>query len=194
MHTTQQGQETLPLDLNQLHISDAGEKETPIYQPLDESKHEIRLLKLLPDDGNARSFHCTLSTTSLRSWPGRPSPWAAYTALSYCWESQSSSRTITLNGVKFSITKNLKSALKEFWKRGIVTLWVDALCINQADENERGHQILRMRDIYSNARETLAWLGPDKRLMAKRAFEHLSQLYSDVSGKIPQSQNHAIHI
>lgn len=38
-------------------------------------------------------------------------------------------------------------------------LWVDAICINQKDFNERGHQVGIMRDIYSKAPQVLIWLG-----------------------------------
>jgi hypothetical protein len=40
-----------------------------------------------------------------------------------------------------------------------VTLWIDALCINQADETEKGEQILRMAAVYANATPVLIWLG-----------------------------------
>jgi hypothetical protein len=43
------------------------------------------------------------------------------------------------------------------------TFWVDALCINQAWEHERGQQVSLMRDIYMVAEEVLVWLGPAER-------------------------------
>ena len=43
----------------------------------------------------------------------------------------------------------------------IVRLWVDALCINQSDLEERAQQVLRMREIYAKAKYTLVWLGPE---------------------------------
>ena len=39
-------------------------------------------------------------------------------------------------------------------------LWVDAICINQEDQTEKGHQVSQMRDIYKGADEVLIWLGP----------------------------------
>jgi hypothetical protein len=42
--------------------------------------------------------------------------------------------------------------------------WYDALCINQNDEQERGHQVEMMGEIYKMAYWVLAWLGtPDFR-------------------------------
>ncbi|KAK0641891.1 heterokaryon incompatibility protein-domain-containing protein [Cercophora newfieldiana] len=40
-------------------------------------------------------------------------------------------------------------------------LWVDALCINQADIPERNKQVKRMAQIYRRARKVVAWLGPE---------------------------------
>jgi hypothetical protein len=39
-------------------------------------------------------------------------------------------------------------------------LWIDALCINQNDKNERSAQVSIMGDIYSSADEVIVWLGP----------------------------------
>jgi hypothetical protein len=58
------------------------------------------------------------------------------------------------------VTKNCKLALCYLRKEesGRV-LWVDAICINQKDDKERGHQVGMMRDVYSKATEVLIWLG-----------------------------------
>lgn len=39
------------------------------------------------------------------------------------------------------------------------TLWIDALCINQADEDEKRMQIQRMDWVYANASPIIVWLG-----------------------------------
>ncbi|KAN0119364.1 Heterokaryon incompatibility protein (HET) domain containing protein [Hyaloscypha variabilis] len=38
-------------------------------------------------------------------------------------------------------------------------LWVDALCINQADTTERNNQVSQMADIYFGSKEVFVWLG-----------------------------------
>src|SRR5204863_8336259 len=38
-------------------------------------------------------------------------------------------------------------------------LWVDAVCINQASDEEKSHQVGQMHYIYSNASKVLIWLG-----------------------------------
>lgn len=40
-------------------------------------------------------------------------------------------------------------------------LWIDALCINQKDVTERGHQVGIMHEIYRNTQKNLIWLGHD---------------------------------
>jgi hypothetical protein len=41
------------------------------------------------------------------------------------------------------------------------TLWIDQICINQADKTgEKGPQVQLMAKIYSGAERVLAWLGP----------------------------------
>jgi hypothetical protein len=41
-------------------------------------------------------------------------------------------------------------------------LWIDALCINQEDDRQRGHQVEMMGSVYLQASEVLIWLGtPD---------------------------------
>ena len=42
-----------------------------------------------------------------------------------------------------------------------VPLWVDAICINQKDNLEKGRQLLLMGQVYSNPKQVFAWLGKD---------------------------------
>ncbi|KAK7997061.1 hypothetical protein PG989_005101 [Apiospora arundinis] len=57
-------------------------------------------------------------------------------------------------------TTNLVRALKHLRrKKGIRTLWIDALCINQRDLVEKQVQIRRMGWVYANASSVVVWLG-----------------------------------
>lgn len=40
-------------------------------------------------------------------------------------------------------------------------LWIDAICINQKDVEERNREVARMGEIYSKAARVLIWLGPE---------------------------------
>ena len=95
---------------------------------------------------------CTLEPTPLSNLPD-------YTALSYCWGSPDDTRTVVVNGTNIQVTRNLYDALERLSIMRVSRLWVDALCINQGDTQERGHQVQLMKSIYSKATEVLAWIG-----------------------------------
>ena len=105
-----------------------------VYNKLDPSKKEIRLLKLDPasDFGNNKGWiTCSLETAFLEQSPD-------FDALSYTWGSPKPTATIKLNGKKIRIRSNLYDVLKNFGF-DFKYLWVDALCIHQNDLSERGH-------------------------------------------------------
>ena len=139
------------------------------YLPLDELRNEIRLLTIQKVDsalkaeacelehtfsGENAVICCTIEHVSLSQSP-------TYKGLSYCWGDRDDVRRIHVNGVEVQVTRNLDSALREVGRHDSVCLWVDALCINQSDTDERGRQVLRMGDIYKNASETICWLGDE---------------------------------
>ena len=58
-------------------------------------------------------------------------------------------------------------------------LWIDAICVDQQNIEERGHQVSRMADIYRVANPVIVWLGPESASSA-RAMAELSALGSTV--------------
>ncbi|RYP91791.1 hypothetical protein DL770_002047 [Monosporascus sp. CRB-9-2] len=93
-----------------------------------------------------------------------------YEALSYLWgspvvDSPEIPKILLITRdrsveIEVAVTPNLETALKHLrLKNESRTLWIDAICINQKDEEEKDVQIARMRDIYENAQQVLAWLG-----------------------------------
>ena len=92
--------------------------------------------------------------------------WGDYVALSYAWGNRSSTSTrgIIVNGEHMQITENLECFLREWqssWEccRGL-KLWVDSLCIDQKNLEERSMGVRRMGIIYARAWRVSAWLGP----------------------------------
>jgi Heterokaryon incompatibility protein (HET) len=68
---------------------------------------------------------------------------------------------IQVNGAEMRITRNLYMALEHIRDDHVdLTLWIDALCINQSDNEEKGEQVIHMTEIYTNAEQTIVWLGP----------------------------------
>lgn len=126
-----------------------------LYSPLDYSTCEIRLLHIQDSANVNDDIECTLSTASLDDQP-------KYVAVSYAWGDPKRTSPILLQGVLFEVTFNLKALLKRIRENGEeVPLWVDAVCINQANTSERSAQVQLMRDIFAGACSVLAWLGEE---------------------------------
>lgn len=114
--------------------------------------HEIRLLYLQPGQRSSQLV-CELRRVSLEDKP-------QYDALSYCWYGQQPSQAIICDGGQLLVTLNLYDALCRFRRLDeVVTLWTDAVCINQSDLEERNEQLPLMGRIYSEANEVKVWLG-----------------------------------
>jgi hypothetical protein len=85
------------------------------------------------------------------------------------WGLGSASKEIHLNGCTFAVRTNLWSCLHYIrkyqqspsahcaWRY----IWVDAICINQVNTEERNQQVQLMDRIFSQATEVSAWLGED---------------------------------
>jgi hypothetical protein len=82
-----------------------------------------------------------------------------YVALSYCWGTLIEKAPIALNRQAVGVTLNLHAALLRLRRKKVEYIWVDALCINQEDKEERSIQIGRMAAIYKQAKEVVIWLG-----------------------------------
>lgn len=131
--------------------------------PLDPGRREIRVLTVHPGDPND-DIVCDLRTISLDT-----GGCDTFNALSYVWGDAQQRQPITLDGVPTTVTANLAVALRSFRSRSPspnlsrevldLPLWVDAVCINQQDMEERSQQVRMMRDIYSAAERVLIWLG-----------------------------------
>ncbi|RTE78327.1 hypothetical protein BHE90_007203 [Fusarium euwallaceae] len=102
---------------------------------LDVAQEQIRMLHLEPGWGST-PISCTIHLISLTSDPP-----PKYEALSYTWGDPKVTREIIVNGYLVNVTFNLYSALYRLRQpEEMRILWVDALCINQTDVDERGQQ------------------------------------------------------
>ncbi|KAF5714790.1 heterokaryon incompatibility 6 OR allele [Fusarium mundagurra] len=164
---------TEKLDHGPKVMSVNGEVCATIYKPLDNNRQEIRLLTLLPPRDGDANIYCTLSHAVLNTSSENPK----YEALSYVWGEPDFSEPIILNNHTFFITPSLKYILSCLRQRDDQprVLWVDAICINQSDVEERGHQVALMREIYSNCQRDIAWLDPmigKKGVKARDLYNH----------------------
>jgi hypothetical protein len=115
-----------------------------LYNSLNADENEIRLLDIRPGLFDA-PIQCDLRHASLISDPD-------FTALSYTWGDPKVRNPIKINGQSLDVTLNLYNALHHMRSLNEVrTFWIDAVCINQDDLEERAAQVLRMCDIYTIA-------------------------------------------
>jgi Heterokaryon incompatibility protein (HET) len=113
----------------------------------------IRLLTLSPSPLFDDPLECTLEHNALEDQP-------TYIGLSYSWGRGHHTATITVNGCTLQVPKRVRSALRHLrHKSKRLNFWIDAVCINQADVEERNQQVRQMGSIYRQADEVWAWLG-----------------------------------
>ena len=159
------------------------------YQRLEE--RSFRLLSFLDDSG--LSLH--LQAYRLDEAP-------TYVALSYTWgrasnregRSNSSTYSIVLDGESVEVQQNLHDAfryLSHLVREKHCWFWVDAVCINQRDFDERSGQATMMKDIYQRANTVLAWLGipfDDERIRLGIKLMREFNLYFSGDLKLPNYQ------
>ncbi|KAF2023231.1 HET-domain-containing protein, partial [Setomelanomma holmii] len=67
---------------------------------------------------------------------------------------------------------------------GSISIWVDRICINQSDDDERSHQVGLMGLIYRRARTVFIWLGTEDRVgRALRYLDESSEVYRSHGGR-----------
>ena len=132
--------------------------------PLERARHEIRLLVLQPSPNIDDPISCYLTTVSLDTYGNdklSTTPALPYEAISYTWGGYTAGKSITFCGrLNFHVTDSLYAALRRLRQADRTrTLWVDALCIDQAHNSERNWQVTLMGQIYSEADGVIIWLG-----------------------------------
>ncbi|OTB19103.1 hypothetical protein K445DRAFT_313978 [Daldinia sp. EC12] len=109
-----------------------------------------------------------------------------YEALSYSWGTDKPSKICICNGQEMLIQNNLNAALRYLRRPNADRyVWIDALCINQKDNQEKAFQIRRMMNIYLKASTVVIWLGnvPELRTIIQKCSEDCEkQPYSSTLG------------
>lgn len=144
---------------------------TYVYKPL-RTPQTIRILHLQPAKAKDAPLIGHFSETDLNKA-------APYNALSYTWNDETPSIPLLVDGQTVLITPNCASALRRLRKsRRVRPFWIDAVCINQSDTQERNAQVAVMGDIFKNSAWVFAWLGEGTDLSQKgrRRLEFQMQL------------------
>lgn len=125
-----------------------------IHRPLSLEGSSFRLLQL--HRGIGSPIQCSMFEAYLNDAENL----IEYEALSYAWGDSQGGEIINVDGQVLQITRSLHGALQHL--RGgnkDRILWADAICIDQTNIMERGHQVAQMGTIYSLARNAIVWLG-----------------------------------
>jgi hypothetical protein len=157
------------------------------YLPLSNRSKNIRLLRLFPAEAEKAKIRGELlehrlqtssrpsyeASSSVRGSLGpvqsifigdehrlQTSSRSSYEALSYVWGSIGPVQSILIGDEHLDVTPNLYAALVRLRDASFPRIiWIDAICINQADDNEKSEQIQIMAEIYGKATRVLIWLG-----------------------------------
>ncbi|KAK6063960.1 heterokaryon incompatibility protein [Seiridium cupressi] len=126
---------------------------------LDSHDYQIRLIELYQPDTRSPDtpFKCRLIRFNLGASPRYFLN--DFAALSYCWGDPAREQPLYVDRHRTMITRNLYAALHQLWRLGVRKIWVDAICINQLDKEEKSAQVAMMDRIYSRANAVYAWLG-----------------------------------
>jgi hypothetical protein len=156
-----------------------GENVSAIYQHHPLSANTTRVLHILPPTSPDMSdiISCRLSVISMDPPP-------EYRALSYVWGDPSATKVILVDNTPFKVRINLWNYLVQARSEEYPDMllfeppwiWVDAICINQDDLDERSKQVGIMGQIYSKAYGVCAWLGvgTEKDLEAMRDLAEIN--------------------
>lgn len=151
------------------------------YDPLPVDGKSIRLVKVLASAGFDQPVRIELihSTTE-----------EEYTALSYTWGGVNPQREVHANDALLTAGPNLW----EFLRRVSLSpeyigrqFWIDAICINQKDDQEKSVQVARMGEIYKSAHHVLIWLAPfrDAGLALEDTISPICE-FTDVQSCLPK--------
>lgn len=124
------------------------------HTPLEKHDDTIRLVQVLPDLSDDGLPRCTIELARSLQSP--------YVCLSYAWGDPGDEHPIRINDELIFVRRNLWDFLMAARKRfTFCRLWIDALCIDQANVGERNQQVQQMGDVFSRAKMVVAWLGVD---------------------------------
>jgi hypothetical protein len=116
-----------------------------------------------------------------------------YDTVSYAWGSESHDRPILVDGRVFFVSFTLEAALREFRARDYSNVWVDAICIDQNDVDERNSQVRLMAEIYKQSSRLLLWLGVEE-AESDLAMDFLFETWPQIQIEIREHESDTSYI
>lgn len=151
-------------------------KNASFQHPWIDHSSQIRLLNVEHTDASTSTIACTLGIADVSDLPE-----SDYATLSYCWGQATADEdihSIVVDNQPFWVRTNLFDFFRTIKDLDVHTpIYIDAICLNQLDNVERGEQVKLMSSVYSNANHTHVWLGsphPDQELYLKTLRGQLS--------------------
>ncbi|KAF2442105.1 heterokaryon incompatibility protein [Karstenula rhodostoma CBS 690.94] len=165
------------------------------YTPLPSPRH-IRLLHI---HGRGSEDNTETATFEIHvvELPSDEKPFA-FETLSYTWGAPKRVASLSFRnepGV-IGLTQNLSQALPHLARTSDTRyIWIDQLCINQNDQQERSHEVSIMDQIYKAASRVIIWLGPadESSIAIKEWVGELNSLLTsrdDASRTIPTREDY----
>ena len=111
-------------------------KHTPLAR-ITRTSQPFRLLEIKPSSEPSSQIECTLHHANLLTKP-------KFKALSYVWGDQSLKVPILLDSKRYYVTRNCYGALLRLRELGEKIVWIDAICIDQTNNDEKASQIPQM--------------------------------------------------
>ena len=149
----------------------AEQKPSPEPYRYTELEHtqSIRVLEVIlvgdhgyytPDILACKIRHCNLEDQPL------------YTAVSYTWGDEHSLLDLDVEGKVLRVRRNVYLMLRRLARPGQWrALWIDAICINQDNVQERNTQVRLMGTIYAKANFVLSWLDDNQSSMQFYSYQ-----------------------
>ncbi|KAL2754100.1 hypothetical protein ACRALDRAFT_1093265 [Sodiomyces alcalophilus JCM 7366] len=120
--------------------------------------NQIRLLKFIRDENRISAILKTFAVDQ---------PLPPYHSISYAWaldgNGPTKSFTLQVDQRLLPVLDSLEPFFQTLRSKGMLLdgkwWWIDSICINQADLEERAQQLQHMQLIYCQAEQVIAWLG-----------------------------------
>ncbi|KAF5879373.1 putative ankyrin repeat protein [Botrytis fragariae] len=148
-----------PFDDSGVSERSINSQQTPYKTILGHCPDATRLVILYPSNNPDSPLRCGICTDSLDNNPD-------YVALSYAWGKYNEEMLMLKvygNGFSLRLRPNLHSALVHLREETEPRmLWIDAICIDMQNFEERSFQIRLMARLYSQAQEVIMWLGESR--------------------------------
>ncbi|KAM0720740.1 hypothetical protein Q7P37_004877 [Cladosporium fusiforme] len=130
------------------------------FSLLPDPKAHIRLFKFAKTSSEQR-LEVELDSRSVKELPCTD-----YYAISYVWGPRPNTHTISIGEETLHVRTNCWKALHQARRypgnQEEQYYWIDAICINQMDQNEKSDQVQLMGQIFNNATKVLSCVGDHK--------------------------------